>query len=145
MHFGTLENERCIMSRKVPHFSKRHNWEYFCSDCADSDDSCEHWKSEGYCNKSSVYHSFTLSQCPLSCGGCTLCPIPPAENTALPPTKLVCAQGTNVDNLCIKFVGAILSCYQTYLLNRFYERYVPMQGMVIKPTQYFEDLFLFQS
>ena len=94
------------MSRKVPYISNVHICECFFLDCTDFDHSCEHWKSEGYCNKSSAYHSFTLSKCPLSCGGCTLCPTPPAKNTALPPTELVCTQGTNVDNLCTKFAGA---------------------------------------
>ena len=69
------------------------------ADCTDFDESCESWKSSGYCRNSSKYFEYVTNRCPKSCKICTLCSTPPPTNTQLPPTELTCAKGKIIEFL----------------------------------------------
>ena len=56
------------------------------ADCEDSNENCDFWHEQGYCNETSKYPR-VREVCHKSCGICTSCPKEEDRSTALPPTR----------------------------------------------------------
>ena len=56
------------------------------ADCEDSNENCDFWQEQGYCNETSEY-SRVREVCHKSCGVCTSCPKEECRSTAFSPIK----------------------------------------------------------